>query len=329
MNYRWVSLVVLVCSVIVAIYPYAPQAQESSNKHAILIGIDDYLYTDPLKGQKTDVARMRQFLIDHRAFSSRQIITLVDEEATHDNIEKVIVGLQNSTLPNDIIFIYFAGHGFQVGDNNSDETDDGMDEVIMPYDATTIRQSILSSNQKARLAYKNMIRDDDLNIWLDALADRQVEVLIDACHSGTITRSAGLTFGDKPSYLVKQSSTINSPDGQPHSVLTAPIQLTSDGLRQSIEQKSFVTPDLNRKVWTAASAKELAYVDRLYSGKNTEGSVFTHYFIRGVADLEADKNADDKVTDAELIAYLRQKSEEYCSKNPSCIRLYPTLSVTN
>lgn len=157
-----------------------------SAKKALLIGIADYQALpsssrggiSDLRGSINDVKAIREGLITYYGFPKRDIRVLTDEKATLQNIKAAFdEWLVNGTRAGDTAVLYFSGHGSTVPDQNADE-DDGVDEVLCPYDMIP------------RGGY-NIILDDELALWLKRLSGRRVVVIIDSCHSGGQTRSIG------------------------------------------------------------------------------------------------------------------------------------------
>lgn len=302
----------------------------NAEKHALLIGIDNYRYMDNLAGQKEDVYAIKKLLINSRGFKTKYITTLLDDQATAQAIKNAFLQLQQITQTNDTIVIYFAGHGHQIVDKNGDEQDDGKDETLLAYDVSYNG----NTGAPADGYLTNTISDDQLKHWLDALHDRKIEVIVDACYSGTITRTAKhlLPADHVPVALAKKPLKI-------HHAQQADIALPITNKQlPSLSNNTYKTATLipatpNRKVWTAASANELAFVD--IRDKNNPKSVFTHAYIEGFADKKADRNGDNHVTDSELLRYIEEASREYCqylqqpNRGQTCASLTPTLEVIN
>ena len=125
-------------------------------------------------------------------FDAEGITTLVgwsDDPATRptrSNIAEEFKRLAEVTREGDRVVIYLAGHGSQqpsVGDPNDPEPD-GFDEIFLPAD-------VIGWDGKKQDVV-NAITDDELRAWLTAIRDSGafVWVIIDACHSGTMTRGA-------------------------------------------------------------------------------------------------------------------------------------------
>lgn len=157
-------------------------------KYAILIGINDYPQVRKLKGGINDIALMQDLLIK-RGFLKGNIKLLPNEKATKSSIEQSLKDLVYSVNAGDIVVIHFSGHGSQVKDDESTEEVDNLDETLIPYD-------YIHTVEKARMT---SITDDELNYFLNQLTGKKANVtlVIDACHSGGITRGADSFFADE------------------------------------------------------------------------------------------------------------------------------------
>ena len=151
-------------------------------KRALLIGIAAYTHVPPLDGCVNDVRLMRDVLVESFAFPPGHITVLVNEQATRDGILSAFDALVAATGDDDIVVFHFAGHGSRMADREGDEPN-GFDSTIVPFDVTRPIGDIAD------------ITDDEINLRLEALAQKTAftTVVIDACHSGTVTRddSAG------------------------------------------------------------------------------------------------------------------------------------------
>ena len=152
-------------------------------KHALLIGIDAYAHVKTLDGCVNDVRLMRSVLVDTFGFPETSVTLLADQQATRAAMLAAFDGLIAATGRDDIVVVHYAGHGSQITDREGDEPS-GFDSTLMPWDT-------------AREPGENRdITDDEIHLRLAALAAKTpfTTILIDACHSGTITRDA---FGAK------------------------------------------------------------------------------------------------------------------------------------
>ena len=258
-----------------------------AENRALLVGIDDYWYVSPLRGSKQDVKEMRQFIKKIWGYKDHQIRILTDDKATRKGIIKAFDNwLIKGTQRGDKALFYYSGHGYYVGDDNNDEGD-GYDETLCPVetDATA----------------KTMIRDDEIEVRLRRLRERQVTVIVDACHSGTVTKSVART---------QPSPTIKIP------VFSPPKPFISR-FTKSIKPEGFISTRKNVIAYSAVAPNQVALVDTEHPYRG----VFTSRFIQGIEKKRADKNHDGKVTHAELLEYLRHESQAYCERRPKQCQL--------
>ncbi len=148
---------------------------------ALLIGIGDYEAASYLPGIHKDVSMMETVV---QKLGYQNVEVLLNHQVTYQRLIKALKSLPRGITANDRVLIYFSGHGTQVPDDNADESDK-LDEVLVAHDAqfTQTRENPL----------KNVLRDDEFGELLAAIPSRNIYVFIDACNSGTSTKS--LDFG--------------------------------------------------------------------------------------------------------------------------------------
>ncbi|MEK7316424.1 MAG: caspase family protein [Candidatus Eisenbacteria bacterium] len=154
----------------------ASRSEAAGTSYALLIGINRYASAEvpPLAGCVADVEATKQILQRRMGFPPNQIKTLTDRQATRKAILAALRNVVASAKSGDNVYIHYSGHGSQVKDLNADEND-GLDETLIPHDGRT--RGIAD------------ITDDTLNKILAGLRTERVLVVLDACHSGTATRS--------------------------------------------------------------------------------------------------------------------------------------------
>lgn len=168
-------------------------------RRALLIGIDDYTASrlrgnhaagavpgrewPDLPGPVNDVEAMAEMLVLRYGFDRRDIVTLTGQAATRAAIlQSLERHLVRPAERGDVVLFYFAGHGSQVRNSDSDELDK-LDESLVPADS--------------RLGVPD-IRDKELGAFFNRILDRGAEltVILDNCHSGSGAR--GLATGARP-----------------------------------------------------------------------------------------------------------------------------------
>ena len=153
---------------------------QAQHKRALLIGVHKYQHgTDSVFSDlntESDVAAVRQVLIDRFGFAARDIQTLTTApETTRASILKAMQDfLVTPTAPGDIVYFHYSGHGSQVPDPKDPS---GVDETLVPSDWT-------QDGAKD-------IRDKELRqiiAQIQAKKPGSLTLTFDSCHSGTITR---------------------------------------------------------------------------------------------------------------------------------------------
>ncbi|HEX7316277.1 MAG TPA: caspase family protein [Pyrinomonadaceae bacterium] len=165
-------------------------AVSTAKDRALLIGIDRYLHAHDTEGCENDTVLLKEFLTKRLNFKGDDIHVLTNEKATVANIrDQVRKWLIEGTQPGDRVFFAYAGHGTRVPDErDGDETLDHMDEALAVYEVQPKRPVVYGSPVTAVSGY---ITDDEVSGWVADLNGRQVVMLFDSCHSGTISRGVG------------------------------------------------------------------------------------------------------------------------------------------
>ncbi|GKS59894.1 hypothetical protein YTPLAS18_34210 [Nitrospira sp.] len=143
-------------------------------KRALLIGINKYRVPGAdLRGCVNDVRNMQRVLTRYYGFAAKDISILTDYKATKRAIEQGIRKLVARSKKDDILLLHYSGHGSNVPDDDGDEADH-RDEILCPTD----------------LDWKDPLRDDWIRKTLNKVkAGVRLTVIMDCCHSGTITRA--------------------------------------------------------------------------------------------------------------------------------------------
>lgn len=176
----------------------------AQRKRAFLVGISHY--DTSLTGyQWNNINGVEDInllvpVLNSQSFS---ITSLLDNDATYDNIVNKLSLFTNKTRKGDIVYLHFSAHGQPVEDVNGDE-EDGWDEAIIPIDAYKIYKKGTYEGDKHLI-------DDQLNKYIKKLREKIgpsgfVYVVIDACHAGTSSRAndetirgthVGFTYNNK------------------------------------------------------------------------------------------------------------------------------------
>ncbi len=166
---------------------------------ALLIGINKYPNL-PIKYQLryavNDVNALKKVLIEQYGFPESNIITLIDEQATRQNIIESMGQLtdRKKVDTKDRIIFYFSGHGQTVA------LDDGGEMgYLLPYDANVDMDNV--SNPYPY--YTTCIGMDELKRLSRLIPAKHVLFLIDSCYSGLAVSGRGGLVPTTANYIGK------------------------------------------------------------------------------------------------------------------------------
>ncbi|RMF21457.1 MAG: peptidase C14 caspase catalytic subunit p20, partial [Bacteroidetes bacterium] len=133
---------------------------------ALLIGIAAYNHMPPLRYTDDDAYRLYAFLKSPEggALPDEQIRILIDEDATRQNIENAMRELFTRAGPNDLVFLYFSGHGLKGS--------------FLPIDFD---------------GYANKLEHDTIRALLAQSPAKYKLCIADACHSGSLLAARSAT----------------------------------------------------------------------------------------------------------------------------------------
>lgn len=160
-----------------------------TDKYALLVAVSEYPENSGwsrINGEN-DIFLIKNALL-LRGFKEDHIQVLKGEQATKANILNAFQNISTHLQKGDFFIFHFSGHGQQVEDVAPmiDEVD-GFDEALIPYDAPY-------ENKDGSYQGQRHLLDDEMESALFSIrkkigTDGQVLLLIDACHSGSMTRT--------------------------------------------------------------------------------------------------------------------------------------------
>jgi metacaspase-1 len=153
---------------------------------ALLIGVGD-VPNNALPGIDLDIDNMRKVAMV-MGFAPGDIRVLLNEQATYANVRQALsTWVRDGVGANDRVLIYFSGHGTRVPDFSPGNAG-GVDDALVLHDVRRARV-------EGHATLKNVLIGHEFGAALAAIPSRDVLVLVDACHSGTATRT--LTLGNR------------------------------------------------------------------------------------------------------------------------------------
>ena len=284
---------------------------------AVIIGIDRYQNLKAeyqLKFAVRDAKGVEQVLRERYPVS--KIITLYNEEATRDNIMKVLQGDLATAGSDEAIFIYFAGHGITRSPQQQKKLG-----YLIPNDGS------LEINEM----HKNISMQQISSDISPLIPAKHVLFIMDSCFGGLLlsTRGAGMEPSHKLSYLeeitrepVRQIITAG---GENEEVLDGGLyghSVFTGRLIESLKNnKDFITEqelglELEKKVYGDAMSR--GYKQRPQAGKIYGTGDFV--FIPDFEKLKKESEGEVSTLEAEMRELERLKQEAGKRKEDAKIR---------
>jgi WD40 repeat protein/uncharacterized caspase-like protein len=266
---------------------------------AVVIGIKTYQdqwINDrfPVTYTEDDAQAFYNFLIDRDGggFPEDHVHLLLGENATLKEIRKKLDWLTAMAEADDLVVVYFAGHGTYIDDNNDDEGEgDTLDECLVPYDA-----------EWSSLAATTLV-DDEIGYWFSNLACQHVLMIFDSCFSGGASRGAR-SFGKEGLRAAAGNKVFTDIAGAGKLFLAASRE----------DESSYEYSSLQHGVFTYFLLRGL--------GDETLPEVKG---LPPITEQEADEDGDGRVTAGEIQKYLESRVPLYVKQNEGSNRQNPVM----
>lgn len=154
-----------------------------AGSRALMIGVADVPHYE-LPGIDLDIDNMKK-VAEIMGFKPGDIKVLYNQQATYANVKQALGSwVREGVGPQDKVLIYFSGHGTLVPDPAPGNVN-GVDDALVLHD-------VERAHVQGRATLRNVLIGHEFGAALAAIPSRNVLVLVDACHSGTATRSIDL-----------------------------------------------------------------------------------------------------------------------------------------
>ncbi len=140
-----------------------------SRGHALLVAVAAYPKVSPLPPAVINDAREVTAVLTslaHCGYDPRNVTTLLDSQATLEAIRRELGALANRAKPDDIVMIFFSGHGARLGNPNDP------DSALIPFDCDPSDVSA------------TVLLETEFSSLLAGIKAQRLVVFVDACHSG-------------------------------------------------------------------------------------------------------------------------------------------------
>ncbi|MCK7469825.1 MAG: caspase family protein [Desulfomicrobium escambiense] len=104
------------------------------NVWAVVVGINDYPRLPKLKYAVNDAEAFYRLLVEDNRVPAENVTLLTNEQATLVNLRSTLgTRIKNAARENDMVIIFFAGHGATERDATSPDGD-GLEKYLLPFD---------------------------------------------------------------------------------------------------------------------------------------------------------------------------------------------------
>jgi len=159
-----------------------------SESWALVIGINKYQNVDPLNYAVNDAIAVQDILANKYGFQEDNIILIIDEEATKDNILKGFSDILTQAKENDRVVVFYAGHG------ETYKLPSGGDMgYLIPVDGN------LDNLYLSSIPMKSVYDIADMSFA------KHILYLVDACYGGLTLNTRGLKKDATPEYIKKMT----------------------------------------------------------------------------------------------------------------------------
>ena len=142
------------------------------NVWAVVVGINDYPQLPKLKYAVNDARAFRRLLVEKNLVPAENITVLLNEQATLRNLRSALgTGLKGAADSDDMVIIFYAGHGATERDAMSMDGD-GLEKYILTYDSDP--SDLFSTALPMR----------DLALIFNRIRSERLIFIADACYSG-------------------------------------------------------------------------------------------------------------------------------------------------
>lgn len=306
---------------------FAVQAEQ----HALLIGVSDYKdqRIPDLEGPVNDVQALTKVLVSQWNFKASNIRSLLNEQATEQNILQALDELLQSTQPDDNVLVYFSGHGTSARDPQLGAL------LNLPNGSGALVASDFNPELAARSTGGQSIKDGmlvgrhELRPRFEALnKQRAVLIIFDTCFSGNAARSR---YSPGARHNVRNLKLATFRGKAMNNVQTKKPRLTTLGCSDCVENLSGEFNYSNLVYFGAAAEDQLAVdfsqaeidagVVTTHDGKPHGG--FTDSLLRVLSNKQVN---EVPLSYSKLFNLLLNEFNEHCSHCGHNPVLLPTLN---
>jgi|WetSurMetagenome_2_1015567.scaffolds.fasta_scaffold22574_2 hypothetical protein len=146
--------------------------EKKKNVWAVVIGVNSYPNIRPLKYAVNDAMAFCNHLVEYNQVPKENVVLLLDEEANLTRLRSALgIYLKNKASKDDMVIIYFAGHGATERDAASPDGD-GLEKYLLPYDVDP------------KELYATALPMEEISRLFSRIRSDRLVFIVDTCYSG-------------------------------------------------------------------------------------------------------------------------------------------------
>ena len=239
-------------------------------KHALLIGINQYQHFDDLEGARNDILETFDLLLDRFGFpnDSDFVDLMVDSPINRDDVVNGLERLVNRVKENDIVLVYYSGHGSQ-----------------LVHEGQSIEALVPSDSGHGPDQVNRDVFDVEIRSGIERLnrVTPFVTLIFDCCHAGSMTRDP-FTTGTRNVAPDQRSPESMFPPGRiPEAIMAKGLQDRARLLSQTAD--GLLRDGRRALVLSACRAGEDAEEYKVTTtGRSYMQGVFSHFLCRALSN---------------------------------------------
>lgn len=146
--------------------------EKKRNVWAVIIGVNSYPHVRQLKYAVNDAMAFCNHLVEYNQVPKENVVLLLDEEANLTRLRSALgIHMKNKASKEDMVIIYFAGHGATERDSTSPDGD-GLEKYLLPYDVDP------------KELYATAMPMEEISRLFSRIRSDRLVFIVDTCYSG-------------------------------------------------------------------------------------------------------------------------------------------------
>jgi uncharacterized caspase-like protein len=146
--------------------------EKKKNVWAVIIGVNSYPHVRQLKYAVNDAMAFCNHLVEYNQVPKENVVLLLDEEANLTRLRSALgIHMKNKASKEDMVIIYFAGHGATERDSTSPDGD-GLEKYLLPYDVDP------------KELYATAMPMEEISRLFSRIRSDRLVFIVDTCYSG-------------------------------------------------------------------------------------------------------------------------------------------------